>query len=180
MRMVRSSARKFGLNLCAFERSFVFRRAVPLHSKERWGSRQALWDTLSLLGSESYKIKSVSLSHTRGASVCASAFCGSVGVDIERATRKLSKGVRKRVFTSNELKLGLMPIELWTIKEAAYKAACNKIQRAPKDLWVASIEVSKRGAVARTKFSKEPVKVKYRLFQVKVDRKKYQVCVAKA
>ena len=76
---------------------------------------------------------SISMSHTQtDALVCgvmAKSSEGSsvrVGVDLESSHRKMSERAIHRVFSQEELRLGLSPIALWTLKEAAFKAFALK------------------------------------------------------
>lgn len=66
----------------------------------------------------------ISLSHTHSAS-CAVAALGAqlgVGVDLEDRSRPVSRKAADRFIDSNEAKLPFQPIDVWTIKEACYKA----------------------------------------------------------
>ncbi|MFG1591491.1 4'-phosphopantetheinyl transferase family protein [Halobacteriovorax sp. CON-3] len=74
---------------------------------------------------ESDKSKLVSISHTKELAACA--LCTnpevkSVGIDIEWSERKMREGTFK-YFVSHERELKLhTPLEIWCIKEAAFKA----------------------------------------------------------
>ncbi|MCC6277176.1 MAG: 4'-phosphopantetheinyl transferase superfamily protein [Oligoflexia bacterium] len=69
---------------------------------------------------------SLSLSHTTEAiavvAVPRTAVAMRVGVDLESESRAISEEVLKRVATPKELKLGLTAHQLWTSKEASFKA----------------------------------------------------------
>ncbi len=64
-----------------------------------------------------------SVSHSNGAILACGGFTSApLGIDVESSSRKISAAAKARVFSEQEQKLGLNSIELWTIKEASFKA----------------------------------------------------------
>ena len=51
-----------------------------------------------------------------------------IGIDIESGTRKISKEVSERFLKSKNFKYNLPDIELWVLKEAAFKATPQDLQ----------------------------------------------------
>lgn len=110
--------------------------------RQHWlNSRQALIYSCQNLGIERVEQKSleitdhhhltdfpdalVSLTHTRGAGAAVTALRGSgirgVGIDIEKKSRLLKKGVLSKI-SDNPEEESPTGIHLWTAKEAAFKA----------------------------------------------------------
>lgn len=78
-----------------------------------------------------------SISHTTGwAGAWITTFEG-VGLDIELKTREMSADVQKRMKHAADMKL--TPLELWTVKEAAYKSLPKELQ---EKIWLNSIAVT--------------------------------------
>lgn len=77
-----------------------------------------------------------SLSHTKGhAGAWAGHFLG-MGLDIEARTRMIAGEIQERMAHSDDI--GLAPLELWCLKEAAYKALPKEIQER---IWLNSIAI---------------------------------------
>src|SRR5690606_6721348 len=79
----------------------------------------------------------VSLSHTRGLSAAVlGENCASVGIDIERIDRRFNPATQKYYLTTEDRR-DLTALELWCIKEAAFKAfAPLKTYQTIKDVLV--------------------------------------------
>lgn len=132
----------------------------PSRQKGFCFARQALRDCLSFLGSnltiaqlhlENYRSLrdfpelTLSISHTAswGAAVVASSKDYlSVGIDIEPTERVVKEAILKRV--SHPLDSSLRPIEIWSLKEAAFKALMNT-GRYERNEEFSSILISKMG-----------------------------------
>jgi hypothetical protein len=92
---------------------------VSEERKSEWAeSRRCL---LSLLPSAKPD-SAFSLSHTRGASAAAEGQGLWVGIDIESRSRSLRKAVIDLIANPQEQSLGLTEVEIWTVKEACFKA----------------------------------------------------------
>ncbi len=64
-----------------------------------------------------------SITHSDGfVLACGAQSKDGLGIDLERATRSISTAAARRTFSDQEQSLGLSPVELWTIKEATFKA----------------------------------------------------------
>ena len=64
----------------------------------------------------------LSLSHSVDAAIAVACEALEVGVDLELCSRSISEAVQKRFYFEDEKRLGLSPVEVWTVKEAAFKA----------------------------------------------------------
>ncbi len=82
--------------------------------------------TSALASGAAYDEIVLSLSHTKDATVAVAAFktntCSQIGIDIELSNREMSEKSAARIATDEERALGLSNLEIWTIKEAAFKA----------------------------------------------------------
>lgn len=95
---------------------------------KRWAdSRRALLQALAALKEDiSPSEVLASLSHTQHQCIAVttvrSAAVQGVGVDVEERTRELSMRAAERFMRASEHSLSLTPLQVWTIKEACYKA----------------------------------------------------------
>jgi hypothetical protein len=65
----------------------------------------------------------LSLAHSEGTLICAGVVGRKkLGIDLEPEGRQLSDAALQRISNDSERQLGLQPIELWSIKEACFKA----------------------------------------------------------
>ena len=87
-------------------------------------SRSALIEVVDALLSQGASAERMflSLSHTSGACIAVAAMDISVGVDLEASTRIVSDGVANKYFFEEEKKWGWSALQVWAVKEAAYKA----------------------------------------------------------
>ncbi len=123
--------------------------AAPSHRRTQWcTSRAAL---LALLA-EGSVADAYALSHTRSA--CAAirivglqatktnSLRPSAAIDIEKADRKLSSAALDRIRNEKDIVLELPPIQIWTLKEALFKADPQNEGRRYRDFCVLEIRAS--------------------------------------
>ena len=119
-------------------------------------SRCALYRMLERFSIRSDDQWRVSLSHTSEFTLA----CGvmekkeqvntlRIGVDLESTKRQMSRKAVVRVFSPSELGLGLAPIALWTIKEAAFKAFAEEGLVLPQ-ISILSWDLKKGQAVVKS------------------------------
>lgn len=85
-----------------------------------------------------------SLSHTKGfGGAWVHEGSGAIGLDIEKADRPLNEEIAERLKHPDDVQLPLM--QLWTIKEAAYKCLPPEIQ---SKIWLHKIAVKEKAFIA--------------------------------
>jgi 4'-phosphopantetheinyl transferase EntD len=94
------------------------------HRQSEWiAGREALIHCFNASDPTDQLPPSLSLSHSHETIVaCGSNDLSPIGIDLERTDRQISERTLQRVFSNEERGLGLTAIELWTIKEATFKA----------------------------------------------------------
>lgn len=100
-------------------------------SPERTASDRALLDLWERLGKPEEWFWS--LSHSAGW-VLAVGDGGPIGVDLEREGRALSSQALERLTSPEERQLGIPPLALWCLKEAAFKATPDNLGRVLPEL----------------------------------------------
>ena len=97
----------------------------------------------------------VSLSHCKNFSisvaVASSKEISGVGVDVERADRKISTRAASRFYYPLESKLGISELEAWVIKEACYKSDPANHRTVIADYFLTSRTHSNEGEVQSSK-----------------------------
>ena len=110
------------------DRKTVLGFQSPSRQAEWICGRLALQSVRQKLGGDPHVTHLTTLSHSRswvlavGALAKNSAALQRIGVDFELRDRKLRTGMESRWVSALESNLGLLPIDLWVIKEACYKA----------------------------------------------------------
>ena len=92
----------------------------------------------------------MSLSHSDGACVAvavASREFQGVGVDLEKADRKVSPAAASGFLFASEIALGASPLEAWVIKEACYKADASGRQTDVADYRMTALTKAGHGVV---------------------------------
>jgi hypothetical protein len=112
--------------------------------EEEWRlSRWALLEAIERCSKDGVVALSLSHSQSEGKIRAAAAFCVSfkggasalphrlgIGIDLESGDRVMSPRAASRVSKEEELALGFSPLEIWCLKEAAFKARSNAAIRA--------------------------------------------------
>ncbi len=87
-----------------------------------------------------------SVTHSDGHVIaCGSRSKNGLGIDLERTSRNISTAAVHRIASEAERGLGLTPIELWTIKEASFKALQLQPPATISQIVVNSIRGAKTG-----------------------------------
>ena len=106
-----------------------------------------------------------SMSHSRDTVLAAAGLSGpqsgGMGVDLERTDREISESLKKRFMGQGEESLGLLPLEIWTVKEACFKADPDqagklvsgyRITRFCKESGEGTCEIAQGGAEPSSEF----------------------------
>lgn len=120
-----------------------FAQWAPSQRTSWASSRKCLVD---LLLSEASQTLHVSLSHTQQASVALCCESAAVGVDLEATDREISQGVFEKLSLEAERKINLLPIELWTLKEACFKADPENLHSVLSNYEIVNYDLQLRSA----------------------------------
>lgn len=115
------------IGLCGAERPGQDSDRPPA-SKQKWWEWKQAEDYSCVIGIPELQI---SLSHTRmGLGLCYGALGKtSVGVDLEWETRVIKPGIEKFFKNSSDNELDFSTLEIWSRKEAAFKALSPRLKK---------------------------------------------------
>ncbi|MEM6405581.1 MAG: 4'-phosphopantetheinyl transferase superfamily protein [Pseudomonadota bacterium] len=100
----------------------------PCRTPNQFYARALAFDLLNTQYKNRDNTEIVSIAHTKGAVVAAGSNRKShlaIGVDIEHHSRQLPDILGKYYLTSEDLHTGLNTLQLWCLKEAAFKCLDN-------------------------------------------------------
>lgn len=111
-----------------------------------------------------------SISHTEdfsGALVCLDSKkeTNGVGLDLESSSRDISPEVEEKFTFESEKKLGLTPLELWTVKEASYKANSLQTKESLFQYEVKTFDLKTKSGTATLK-KVSSTKIRFRIYNV--------------
>ncbi len=100
----------------------------PCRTPNQFHARALAFDLLNAQHGNQCSTEIVSLAHTKGAVAAAGSTDKShhaIGVDIEHQSRQIPDTLRKYYLTSEDLHTELDTLQLWCLKEAAFKCLDN-------------------------------------------------------
>jgi hypothetical protein len=115
----------------------------PLRKREWSESRRCEWEL------KDYSVKSFSHSGVGDEATVfawgAHSAVRGVGIDAELAAREITEAVALKFISDEERKLGLTPLQIWTIKEAVFKSNPDNEKTTVSQYVISSFD-SKKGA----------------------------------
>lgn len=100
----------------------------PCRTPNQFYARALAFDLLNTQHKNRDSTEIVSIAHTKGA-VAAAGSTGkshhTIGIDIEHQSRQIPTVLKKYYLTSEDLHTGLNTLQLWCLKEAAFKCLDN-------------------------------------------------------